>query len=87
MTYEKAIEIGGKEWNGKRVYFNSDEQKALLHGVTIEGKDGYINGEKISRNNLFKIRSSKPYFDIETKEVKGLVEKFASCAGYAIVNK
>lgn len=83
MTYEKALEIGGKEWKGKRVYFNTDEQKAFLHGVRIEGKDGYVDGEKISRNNLFKIRSTKPYFDIESGRLIGIIQKFASCAGYA----
>ena len=82
MTKEKAIEIGGKEWNGKRVYFNGDEQKAALYGVKIVGKDGYIGNEKISRNNLFSIRSSKPYFDIATEKMEGLVS-FSKCSGYA----
>ena len=83
MTYEQAIEMGGKEWNGMRVYFNTDQQKASLYGIEIKGKDGYKDGEKISRNNLFKITSSRPYFDIDTKELCGLVSGFAHCCGFA----
>jgi hypothetical protein len=83
MTYEDAIQMGGKDWQGKRVYFNSDEAKAALHGVEIKGRDGYKDGEKISRNNLFKITSSKPYFDVATGTVCGLVTSFHTCCGYA----
>lgn len=84
MTYEKAIEMGGKDWNGKRVYFSTDESKAALYGITIKGKDGYKDGEKISRSNLFKITASKPYFDIASGEVKDMA-KLARCVGFATV--
>jgi hypothetical protein len=86
MTYEKAIEMGGTEWVGgdhHRVYFNTDSQKAALYGVTIKGKDGYKDGEKLSRSNLFKLTSSRPFFDVKTGELVGLVENFARCIGYA----
>ena len=86
MTYSKAIEMGGTEWTGgdnRRVYFNSDAQKAALYGVTIQGKDGYIGTEKISRNNLYKITTSRPYFNVKKDELAGMVAKFAGCAGYA----
>lgn len=83
MTYEMAIQMGGKDWQGKRVYFNSEESKAALYGIEIKGKDGYKDGEKISRNNLFKITVSKPYFDIASGELCGLVSSFATCCGYA----
>lgn len=83
MTKEKALEMGGKEWQGKRVYFNSDDQKAALYGVTIQGKDGYIDGEKISRSNLYKITVSKPYFDVATEELCGTIPSFSICSPYA----
>ncbi len=85
MTYDQAIAMGGKDWNGKRVYFNSDQSKASLYGVTICGKDGYKDGEKISRSNLYKITSSKPYFDVASGEIVGKVESFARCVGYASI--
>lgn len=83
MTYEMAIQMGGTDWQGKRVYFNSDASKASLYGIEIKGKDGYKDGEKISRNNLFKITVSKPYFDIASGELVGLVSSFSTCCGYA----
>ena len=82
MTYEKAIEMGGKDWNGKRVYFSTDDSKASLYGITIKGRDGYKDGEKISRGNLFKITLSKPYFDIASGEIKDMA-KLSSCVGFA----
>lgn len=83
MTYDQAIAMGGKDWNGKRVYFNSDQSKAAIYGIDIKGKDGYKDGEKISRNNLYKITSSKPYFEVETGKIVGFIDNFAGCVGYA----
>lgn len=83
MTYQQAIDMGGKDWQGKRVYFNGDAQKAALYGIEIKGKDGYKDGEKISRNNLFKITVSKPYYDVATGELKDIVTNFALCSGFA----
>ena len=83
MTYEKAIEMGGKDWNGKRVYFNDAATKAALYDVTIQGKDGYKNGGKISRSNLYKITSSRPYFDIASGELKDMASGFSRSCDYA----
>ena len=83
MTYQQAIDMGGKDWQGKRVYFNSDQQKAALYGIEIKGKDGYKDGEKISRSNLFKITVSKPYYDIASGELRDIVTSFALCSGFA----
>jgi len=83
MTYDEAIQMGGTDWQGKRVYFNGDSQKAALYGIAIKGKDGYKDGEKISRSNLFKITVSKPYLDVATEKMCGLVDSFASCVGFA----
>lgn len=83
MTYQEAVDMGGKDWNGKRVYFNLDSEKAALYGIEIKGKDGYKDGEKISRNNLFKITVGKPYFDVATGELRDTVSSFALCSGYA----
>lgn len=88
MTYEKAIEIGGTEWkkgSTHRVYFNSMEAKAAIYGIEIKGKDGYIDGEKISRSNLQKVRVSEPFLDVDSGELMGIVKKFSSCAGYGSI--
>lgn len=85
MTYQQAIQMGGKEWQGKRVYFSTPDQKAAIYGVEIVGKDGFKDGEKISRSNLYKITSSSPYFDIAAGELCGLVKKLAACSSFAKV--
>lgn len=83
MTKQEAIDMGGKEWQGKRVYFNDLDQKAALYGITVKGKDGYKDGEKISRSNLYKIAVSKPYFDVASGQLCDIVTSFALCSGFA----
>lgn len=63
-------EMGGKDWNGKRYYFNDWHQYSSLK---IErNKSGSLNtvefdGEKISNSKAEKMLSGKVYYDIEKK--------------------
>ncbi len=72
MTKEKALELGGKEWekNGHhRVYFNRESMQALygLEGLNvINGRPRKWNrlGEHISNNKVFSLLNRNSYYDV-----------------------
>jgi hypothetical protein len=76
MNVEKMIDFGGKDWNGKRVYFNGEvAYKAIGLEYMVYGRDGnkktsYLNGEKISNNKAFDIAKDF-YFDIAKQTFVG----------------
>jgi len=75
MSVEKMIAFGGKDWNGKRVYFNGEVAYKAI-GLTCENyksgqiKNATLNGEKISNNKAFGIAKDF-YFDIEKQTFVG----------------
>jgi hypothetical protein len=83
MTYEKAIKMGGTEWqrgDHHRVYFNRDAKKEL-YGLELEyyRTSGNIsrakrNGEIISNSRARKMLFSNTYFDVKKNEMCGMLE-------------
>lgn len=80
---EKMIAFGGKEWSGKRVYFNGEvADKAIGLEYMVYGrksakgtncKSSWLNGEEVSNNSAFKIREDF-YYDIESEKFVGVDE-------------
>lgn len=73
---EKMVKFGGKEWNGKRVYFNGQvAEKAIGLEYMVYGREGnkktsYINGQLISNNRGFSLKKDF-YYDIEAGKFVG----------------
>lgn len=58
----KLEEMGGKDWNGKRYYFNEWQKYSSLK---IDRNKAEFAGEKISNSKAEKMLSGKVYYDIE----------------------
>ena len=58
----KLEEMGGKDWNGKRYYFNEWQKYSSLK---IDRNKAEFAGEKISKSKAEKMLSGKVYYDIE----------------------
>ena len=73
-TRDEALKIGGKEWGGKRVYFNDGAKEALLELEVSHYKHGGISSAKtdgkfISNSKANKMLANKYYFDIATSQI------------------